>query len=100
MQYTPTTKQHASIMLITLLVSCLGLVSCGDESPDVHLEDATKQSEYFVVKNIEECSLRSNCPPGDLCMPWSSDGVRSWDATRCTEIFDLLEQRQLKTGSD
>ncbi|MCA9689501.1 MAG: hypothetical protein KC636_07810 [Myxococcales bacterium] len=34
-----------------------------------------------------ECDLWSqDCPEGDKCVPWDSDGDHAWDATRCVTV--------------
>jgi len=34
-----------------------------------------------------ECDMfAQDCPPGEKCMPWASDGGGSWNATRCSMI--------------
>lgn len=29
-----------------------------------------------------------DCPPGEKCMPWASDGGNSWNDTRCSPVVD------------
>ncbi|MEM7157489.1 MAG: VWA domain-containing protein [Myxococcota bacterium] len=37
-----------------------------------------------------ECDLfAQDCPEGEKCMPWSNDGGKEWNATRCSPVSDM-----------
>lgn len=42
---------------------------------------------------VEGCDPQGDdCPRGEKCMPWASDGGHRWNATRCTPVADDAAQ--------
>jgi len=67
-----------------------------DTDPDTDTDQEASSSEEtgatFLIPPdgggvAVECDVWSqDCPSGEKCMPWVSDGGSSWNATRCTSL--------------
>jgi hypothetical protein len=56
----------------------------GEEFADDHLPPPPDTGTVLI-----ECDpWAQDCPRGQKCMPWSWDGSRAWNATKCTELVD------------
>lgn len=68
--------------------------SVGDSTSGTAGSDTSNQTGVGVFigdpdGGVEGCDpLLDDCPPGEKCMPWASDGGHRWDATRCTPLAD------------
>jgi len=61
--------------------------------PELPTEESSSDSSTFVPPTddvgtgIFRCDIWAHdCPAGEKCMPWSSDGGSAWSGTRCSPI--------------
>lgn len=61
--------------------------------PDLPAEESSSDGSTFVPPTddvgtgIFRCDIWAHdCPAGEKCMPWSSDGGSAWSGTRCSPI--------------
>jgi hypothetical protein len=64
--------------------------------PITGADDATS---YNIINESDvgsgwQCDMWSqDCPPGEKCMPWASDGGGAWNSTRCSPVAPDPKQR-------
>ncbi len=78
--------------------SSSGSIATSGQAPPTSVEPDTTSSgpgNPFVIgddvaSTIIECTTwEENCPSGQKCMPWSSDGSGSWNALKCSPIAPI-----------